>query len=108
MTALYVVIRNESNLSCKIVGMTVAGAQRVEMHQSAVDARGMMHMAAVPEIVVDAGHELRLEPGGMHAMVFGGPGKSDQWRAGRAVHVAVRCADGRKAETDAQVRGLTN
>jgi periplasmic copper chaperone A len=69
-TAAYMRIGNSGNVDDELIGVTVEGAQRVELHRSMPGASGMHAMEPVAGIHVPAGGTATLEPGGFHLMLF--------------------------------------
>lgn len=69
-TAGYVTIRNGTNANVRLTGASTGRMERIELHTH--EHRGdVMRMVRLPHIDVPAGGEARLEPGGMHLMMFG-------------------------------------
>lgn len=65
----YVVIRNEGNEPDRLVAAGAEIGARTEIHEMAVDARGVMTMRPLAQgVEIPAGGEARLEPGGLHIM----------------------------------------
>jgi copper(I)-binding protein len=55
----------------QLVAVATASADRVELHRSMAGEGGMMGMEPVDAIAVAATTTVRLEPGGLHLMLFG-------------------------------------
>jgi periplasmic copper chaperone A len=70
-TAGYMTIRNDGNTDDTLIGASIDGAERVELHRSMGDGSGMHGMEPVSGIDVPAGGSATLEPGGFHLMIFG-------------------------------------
>ncbi len=95
--AAYFTLSNNTDRAVALTGVTVAGAERAEMHET--KGRAMEPLASVE---VPAKTKLTFAPGGRHAMVFGMPA---QLAPGGKVNVSLQLADGRKVSTDAEVLG---
>ncbi len=70
VTAAFMTLTNSGTEDLVLTSGSSMVAEKIEFHQhSHVD--GMMRMRQVPELVVPAGGELHLEPGGLHLMLIG-------------------------------------
>jgi copper(I)-binding protein len=70
VTAAFMTLTNSGTEDLVLTSGSSAVAEKVEFHQhSHVD--GMMRMRQVPELLVPAGGELPLKPGGLHLMLIG-------------------------------------
>ena len=67
--AAYFTLGNEGGED-RLVGITSAKAERVELHDSLMKD-GMMAMAPLEETMIAPGEKLTFAPGGKHAMLFG-------------------------------------
>lgn len=56
--------------SQRLIGIRSALVKRIELHASMAGMGGMTTMAPLPGIDLPAGGEMRLAPGGIHAMLF--------------------------------------
>jgi copper(I)-binding protein len=70
-SAAYLTIENQGEATDRLIGVTFAAAQRVELHESFVDERGIASMRPVDSVEIPPAGEARLEPGGLHVMLFG-------------------------------------
>lgn len=70
-SAAYLVVENRGGNSDRLVDVGFPGATRVELHESFVDSAGVARMRRVDAVVVPAGGDARLEPGGLHVMLMG-------------------------------------
>jgi periplasmic copper chaperone A len=95
--AAYFTLSNNTDAAVTLTGVTVAGAERAEMHETTGGAMEPLASVAVP-----AKTQLTFAPGGRHAMVFGMPA---QLAPGGKVSLTVQLADGSKVATDAEVLG---
>ena len=70
--AVYMVLSNTGTTDDALVGASVPTevAAAAEIHETSMGDGGMMRMGEVAEIVVPAGGEVALEPGGYHVMVL--------------------------------------
>ena len=71
MTAAYLVIANAGPADDALVSVSSPGAMSVGMHETTMDASGMMGMHPVDRIPVPAGGSVTLAPGGYHLMIMG-------------------------------------
>ena len=70
MTAAYMIIANEGDVDEELLSMDSEIAENVELHT--MEQQGeMMRMRRVDSIVIGAGDEVALEPGGLHIMLIG-------------------------------------
>ncbi len=99
--AAYMTIANDTAAAAEVAAIYVEGAERVELHESRTEA-GAMSMAALETITVPAAGTVKLEQGGLHAMVFG---ISPDF-AGETMEVTVIFADGDKTSLDARVTNV--
>jgi periplasmic copper chaperone A len=72
----YLTIRNTGAEADRLIGVSAAGLKSAELHSMSNDG-GMMKMEKVVAIDVPAGGEVKLEPGGLHLMLFGAGGAAD-------------------------------
>ena len=70
-SAAYLAIRNLGNASDRLIGAAFEGARRVEVHETRIDEDGLAIMRPVESVLIPAGGEIRLEPGGLHVMLMG-------------------------------------
>ena len=66
---LYAVIKNTGSRDDALIGLATPLAGRVELHRMA-QADGRMMMQPVSSVTLSVGGELRLAPGGTHAMLL--------------------------------------
>lgn len=68
--AFYAVVRNPSEEADRLVSASSERCGMTEIHETTMDAAGVMSMRPAPEEarVVPAGGELVLAPGGLHVM----------------------------------------
>lgn len=69
--ALYLAVTNQGGEPDLLVGATTDVAERVEIHETTMDANGTMGMRAVEGIDAPPGETIVFEPGGLHVMLVG-------------------------------------
>lgn len=67
--ALYARITNRSSIADSLVGLSTPEADSVRLHDQ-VTHGAVMRMRLVPSVVLPAGADVRLAPGGLHGMLF--------------------------------------
>ena len=65
----YFVVRNNSSLPIRVHRVDSRLFARAEFHATVV-SEGLSRMQSVDELHIDAGAEVRLQPGGMHLMLM--------------------------------------
>lgn len=73
--------------------------ERIELHDSRMQG-GVSRMAPLGDLTVPAGAEIKFEPGGKHAMLFG---MAERIEAGGQVPIHFRFSGGQEAKTVAHV-----
>ncbi len=66
--AIYMRIRNTGNQPDRLVGAESPACGMTELHETVMDAQGVMTMQPVSSITVPAGGEVELKVGGLHVM----------------------------------------
>lgn len=69
-TAMYFTIENAGGDDDQLVAASAPIADRIELHETRAGDDGLMQMHHLDHIEVAAGAEVRLQPGGLHVMVF--------------------------------------
>ncbi len=71
--AFYVTVRNDTGAADRLVAAAVDRCTKTEIHESSMDANGVMKMRpADPDALeVPPGGELTMAPGGLHVMCMG-------------------------------------
>lgn len=69
-TAMYLTIENAGGDDDRLVAASAPIADRIELHETRAGDDGLMQMHHLDDIEVAAGAEVRLQPGGLHVMVF--------------------------------------
>lgn len=98
--AAYLRIRNGAERDVALVSAASPIATAVELHTHADDG-GVMRMRQVKEIVVPAGKEVALQPGGYHVMLID---LKAPLVAGEKLALTLGFADGSGATVEAMVR----
>src|SRR5690606_8907530 len=68
VAAGYLTLKNNGTEADRLVSATAEIAGRAEIHEMAVDAKGVMTMRPVEGVEVPAGGEVALKPGSYHLM----------------------------------------
>jgi copper(I)-binding protein len=68
--AVYMILHNHASTADELVGASADVAQAVEIHESTIDANGVMQMARRSSILFSAGEEVEFRPGGLHIMLI--------------------------------------
>jgi len=95
----YLTISNTNVEAVRILGFHGEAFTRIEMHRSLM-IDGTMQMKPVAELVIEAGDTLRLEPGGIHLMMY----PEQPTRPGDKYRVLADLADGETLNLDMVVR----
>lgn len=70
--AAYMTLANTGEADCRLVAARAEISDRVELHRHEEDGDGVMRMVEIEDgILIPAGGEHRLEPGGDHIMFMG-------------------------------------
>jgi copper(I)-binding protein len=89
-SAAFMTLTNAGTADARVVSAAAAVSTAVELHtHTMVD--GVMEMRQIPEIVVPAGGDAVLEPGGLHVMFIGLTGALE---AGATIDLTLTFADG--------------
>lgn len=99
-TAAYLKLSNAGPQDMRLVAVMTPVAANAELHTHASEG-GVMRMRRVAEIVVPAGGETTLAPGGLHVMLFG---LKQTLTAGDQVALTLVFADGSRLAAEAMVR----
>jgi periplasmic copper chaperone A len=68
-SAAYMEITNDGDEDIVLTGASSDVANVVEVHESGMED-GMMQMQEIPELVIEPGDTVALEPGGFHVMMM--------------------------------------
>lgn len=68
--AVYMQLHNHTENDDELLSVSSDVAEAVEIHESTVDANGVMQMNMLPSLPLAAAEELELKPGGMHVMLI--------------------------------------
>ena len=99
-TAAYMSLRNGGGETITIIGATVTGAGRVEIHHS-LEVDGLMRMEQLATLELAAGSALDLAPGGTHLMLFD---LEQMPKPGEERRICLQLAEGEPVCADAEVR----
>ncbi|MEX0731048.1 MAG: copper chaperone PCu(A)C [Aquisalimonadaceae bacterium] len=100
-SAGYMTVVNAGAQSRELVAVHSPLFGSAELHES-MEERGMARMQHVAKIVIPAGGEVSLEPGGYHVMLMNR--NVDQLASGDSVPLMLRFDDGTEIEVTAPVR----
>jgi len=95
----FLTLANGSERGYRLTGASSPAAGRIEIHRSWIE-NGVAHMARVRQLAIPPGETVRLEPGGLHLMIFDAP---DLDAAG-GVTLRLEFAGGERREVKAAVR----
>lgn len=70
VSAAYLTLSNNTPRNLVLTSVTLAEAQRTEIHNHRM-VGGMMQMRPMPEVQVPAGKSIEFAPGGLHVMLYG-------------------------------------
>lgn len=104
MTGAFGTLANSSDVDVVIMGAASDAAERMELHETAMDASGEMVMREMEEgLVVPAGGERVLAPGGDHIMLLG---ITEPIEPGQEVTVTLTAEDGSTLQFTATARSF--
>ncbi|EGD58769.1 hypothetical protein Y88_0827 [Novosphingobium nitrogenifigens DSM 19370] len=86
----------------KLVAVHVDGFARAEMHESKMEG-GMMTMAPLDSVAIEAGKPITFAPGSNHVMLFDADGKL---KAGDRTELTITLDSGDKATIAASVKAV--
>lgn len=98
--AAYLQVTNTGKQSERLIGARTPLAERVELHTHVMES-GMMRMRQVAAIDLPPGDRVRLEPGGLHLMLFG---LHQPLVAGDQLPLTLKLESGERLELDFAVR----
>jgi copper(I)-binding protein len=93
--AAYFTLDNAGTSTVTVTALAVDGAKATELHQSQGGS-----MAKVDRLEAQPGTTIKLEPGGLHAMVFEPAAK---WRPGMTTILVATLAEGKPLTTSLKV-----
>lgn len=99
MTAAYLVLKNESPETVKLVEVTT-DIGRAEIHESLVED-GVMRMRERKEITLAAGESVHFKPGGLHIMLMD---LKQPLTAGSTFQMSLKTSDNKTIPVTVQVR----
>lgn len=100
MLAGYLTLRNTGEAPVRLTGVSSPDFARVELHRSVLED-GLARMRPVDGLVLPAGGEVRLEPGGYHLMLIQ-PVRT--LAPGDSVQLRLRFSDGTDLRVNARLR----
>jgi len=100
VAAVYLTLRNLGTRPLTLVGIQSPIARSVMLHETKTEG-GMSRMRPVSEVRLLPGQTVKLEPGGMHAML---QGLTQTLTAGQSVPLVLQLDDGSTVRASAQVR----
>ncbi|MFA6954431.1 MAG: copper chaperone PCu(A)C [Thermoanaerobaculia bacterium] len=100
VTAGFMTIENPTSRAIALTGVISPAAAVVELHEMKM-ADGQMSMRKVDRIEIPAGARVKLEPGGLHLMLFD---LKETLEAGSRVEFVLQFDDGTEAKIAAIVR----
>lgn len=71
VAAGYLFVKNTGATDDKLIAVSSPISEKAEFHEMSVNADGVMTMRELKEIVISAGGEIALKPGGFHIMFVG-------------------------------------
>lgn len=95
----YLTIINPGNVPAEITAVSSPDFSSAELHRTRVED-GVASMEAVSSITVPANDQVRLEPGGMHLMLFG---PQRPLKSGDRVRLEVKQSGGTIIDVEARV-----
>jgi len=102
--AAYMTIENHTNAATELVSITSSAFKNIEIHRTDLKG-GMASMEKQNNVPIEAENSLKLEPNGMHLMLFE---PTNPLRAGDIVSFVLRFANGKKSIVSAKVRKAAN
>lgn len=97
----YLDLTNGTDAEIAIVGVRSDAFGAIEIHEMVSSDDGTMRMRPVPRLTIPAGGEVKLEPGGLHFMLFR-PQRS--LSSGTEVPLVLEMDDGSTIETTLKQR----
>ncbi len=104
VTAAFMTLDNGLDRDCQLVGASSPLAGSAEVHAHSHHG-GTMSMRPVPSLLVSAGEQVRLAPGGYHLMLFG---IQDTLEDGDEYSIRLLFEGCPEVETKAPVRSVLN
>lgn len=98
----FMTFRNSGATEARIVSAQADVSKTVELHTH-VKEDGMMKMRQIPEIVLPAGEEVVLKPGGLHIMFIG---LTQPFTEGRKFPLTLTFADGSTRQVEVPVEQI--
>jgi len=99
-SAAYMTLTNSSAETRRLVAISSPQARAIEIHES-TQVDGMWRMRRLADVIVPAGADFHLQPGGAHLMVFG---LAPALRHGDVVSFTLQLDNNEKILVSAEVR----
>lgn len=100
VAAAFMTLHNPSTSEIALLNVTSTVAKRIELHEMKTE-NGMMKMRQVEKIAIPANGTVKLEPGGLHLMLFD---LTREVKGGDSVEFGLQFSDGTSAKIIAKVR----
>ena len=101
--AAYMTIRNGGDEPVVLTGLATDLAMMPEIHRTVTTGQGVSSMEPVGEITIAAGASLRLEPGGLHAMLMK---LKRPMKEGESFRLILIFADGGEVAVEVPILGI--
>ena len=95
----YMAMVNTGNTTVTVTSVSSPDFERAEVHRTVVEA-GIARMLPVKQLEIPANSQLKLEPGGLHLMLFN---PQRPLREGASVTLTIHRSDGSKVTATAPV-----
>jgi periplasmic copper chaperone A len=100
--AAYFTISNKTAQADKLISASYAGAERVELHNH-IKQGDVMQMRQVPSVAIEAGQQVKFQPGGLHVMLMD---LKEPLRADTKINLVLKFEKAGEVTVQAQVRKL--
>lgn len=70
VAAAYITMHNTGSQDDELIGVQTSAAVKVELHNTAVDDKGVARMMKIPGVGIATGETVSLEPGKKHIMLM--------------------------------------
>jgi len=102
VTAGFFELRNSGSATITLTGISSPQAEKVELHRSA-SVDGRMTMRQLISLDIAPGEKIKLEPGGMHLMLWG---LDRSLRPGNFVRLTLHFSNGQRKIFPAELRDV--
>lgn len=69
-SAMYLIIKNDSDANYNLINVSSDIANKVELHQTFTDEKGISKMVKLDNLVIPTKTSVELKPGGAHIMLY--------------------------------------